>query len=62
MHIALMKNIDGIEHCIKSLPIKFDIIAISEHWLDRSMMDLYNLNGYEVTHAVRNNKIVGGCL
>ena len=58
---SLKKNLNSIEHCINSLPIKFDIIAISENWLDSRTVDLYNLNGYEVTHILRNNKIGGGC-
>ena len=30
-------------------------------WLDNRIMDLYNLDGYEVTHVVGNNNIGGGC-
>ena len=58
---SLKKNLNSKEQCINNLSIKFDIIVISENWLYSRMVDVYNLNGYEVTHVVRNNKIVGGC-
>ena len=52
---SLKKNFDNIELCLDSLDIKFDIVAVSENWLDKESKDSYSISGYQVIHIVREN-------
>ena len=58
---SLKKNFDNLELCLDSLNVKFDIIAVSENWLDKESKDSYNISGYQVIHVVRENTHGGGC-
>ena len=58
---SLTKNFDNFELCLDSLNVKFDIIAVSENWLDKESKDSYNISGYQVIHVVREKTRGGGC-
>ena len=60
---SLVKNIDSIKQMLTNIKFEFDVIAISESWLDENNKNDVNLDGYEVIHQLRNNKKGGGvCL
>ena len=44
-----------------NLSFNFDVIAVTENWLDKQELDCVNIDGYQVTHAVREAKKGGGC-
>ena len=46
---------------INNLGVKFNIIAITETWLEDGNKDTFDLEGYKVIHVVRNRKRGGGC-
>ena len=58
---SLKKNIDNINQLLDNLSFNFDIIAVTENWLDRQELDCVNIDGYQVTHIVREAKKGGGC-
>ena len=41
--------------------MKFDIIAITETWLEDGNTDTFDTEGCKVTQVVRNSKRGGGC-
>ena len=43
-----------------NLNVNFDIIGISETWLNETNKDIYNLNGYNQVPLVRQDRIHGG--
>ena len=53
---------NSIGDYLADLNYKFDIIAISETWLDSNRVDNYNLDGYDSFHSVRDYKGGGGVL
>ena len=53
---------NSIGDYLADLNYKFDIIAISEIWLDSNRVDNYNLVGYDYFHSVRDYKGWGGVL
>ena len=53
---SLVKNIDSIKQMLTNIKFEFDVIAISESWLDENNKNDVNLDGYEVIHQLRNNK------
>ena len=55
-------NFDKIENLINDINIKFDIIAISETWLEPgdSQDALLRLDGYTMSHMERENRKGGG--
>ena len=59
---SLKKNLTDIIQCVANMQIKFDVIAISENWLESNVLDFYNVTGYQVVHVGRDNKEVEGVL
>ena len=57
---SLSSNFKLVADYLTDLKYKFDIIAISETWLNMHTQDDYELEGYEVCHKVRNAKRGGG--
>ena len=57
---SLVKNINSIKPMLTNINFEFDIIAISESWIDENNKNDVNLDGYEVIHQLRNNKNGGG--
>ena len=55
---SLKKNFHSIAIYLKNCGIKFDIIAISENWVKENDINYYNINNYQVTHLVREKKVV----
>ena len=57
---SLNANLDKIKDYINSLNVSFDVIAISETWLDSSNQNEFNFENYEACHMVRRCKKGGG--
>lgn len=58
---SLSANFHKLENYLCSLTYTFDIIAISETWLDSKSSDnFFKLDGYEMCHIDRTNKRGGG--
>ena len=57
---SLNSNFREIDDNLSSLNYKFDIIAISETWVSEPEHNKFNINGYDVYHTTRKNKIGGG--
>ena len=55
------KNFTEITQFLNELKYTFDIIAISESWLDDKTAAEFNLDGYEVINQIRLDKKGGGC-
>ena len=58
---SISKNFSQINQFLCDLRFAFDIIAISESWMDSSKSSEYDIKGYEVIHQVRQGKRGGGC-
>ena len=58
---SLSKNLSDIKGFLSGLNHSFDIIAISETWLDAENLQSINIEGYKVTHQLRVDKKGGGC-
>lgn len=56
----LTNKLHLVEQYVACYPKILHIIAISETWLTTSNFSTYNLNGYHVTHSVRQNTSGGG--
>ena len=64
---VLHHNIRGIPHNLSSLSLylsslhcTFDIIGITESWLDAQTIDSYRLNGYNQESLIRHDRMCGG--
>ncbi|KAJ8031441.1 hypothetical protein HOLleu_24631 [Holothuria leucospilota] len=58
---SLYANFSSLETYLNELNLKFDIIAISETWLNLdSNTALYELDGYDMFHVDRSNRRGGG--
>lgn len=57
---SLVKNMNNISDYLQCIKFKFDIIIISETWLNKFNENLYNINNYNVAHTTRTNKRGGG--
>ena len=58
---SLTANFDKLQNSLNELKHKFDVVAVSETWLDSDIcMDYYKLPGYEMCHISRTNKKGGG--
>ena len=57
---SLSTSFSDIQDLLKSLNVKFDIIAISETWLSKDSSPLYMFNDYDAFHVVRDNRKGGG--
>ena len=57
---SLIKNFNSITNYLYSLHHKFDIIVISETWLNEYNKDLYFILDYNNIHITRNHKRGGG--
>ena len=58
---SIGKNFTEITEFLNELKYTFDIIAISESWLDDKTATEFNLDGYEVINQIRLDKKGGGC-
>ena len=58
---SLNKNISSIQNLLSELHYSFDLIAVTETWLDPESIEHCKLNGYHVIHQLRDNKRGGGC-
>ena len=56
---SMNANFSKLENCLHSIGHKFDVIAISETWLDKNSSS-HTLEGYEFRHQNRSNKNGGG--
>ena len=57
---SLINNFNSITNYLYSLHHKFDIIVISETWLNEYNKDLYFILDYNNIHITRNHKRGGG--
>ena len=56
---SMNANFSKLENCLHGIGHKFDVIAVSETWLDKNSGN-YTLEGYEFQHQNRLNKNGGG--
>ena len=54
---SFVHNFDEIIMLLDSIEIKFNIIVISETWLQEYNKDLYQIENYNACHITRNNFI-----
>ena len=60
---SLKANFNLIRSYINTLNVRFDVIAISESWIESSTdVSEFHLNNYEIIHTDRQNKRGGGVL
>ena len=57
---SLNANFDNIKDSLQSLNISFDVITISETWLDVGKITDYELSVYQAFHTIRSHKKGGG--
>ena len=63
MHLnirSIPSNLTKLIQYLSNLNVNFDIIGISETWLNETNKDIYNLNGYNHVPLVRQDRIHGG--
>ena len=63
MHLnirSIPSNLTKLIKYLSNLNANFDIIGISETWLNETNKDIYSLNGYNHVPLVRQNRIHGG--
>ena len=58
---CLKKNYGSLSHVLHNISYKFDIIALTENWLDTHDVNCFDIEGYQVIHTVRESKKGGGC-
>ena len=58
---SLKKNINNIYQLLDKMSFNFDVIAVTENWLDKQELDYVNIDGYQVTRVVREARKGGGC-
>ena len=46
---------------LDNLSFRFDVIALTENWLDKHDVHCFDIDGYQVLHIVREIKKGGGC-
>ena len=54
------KNLNKLDNFFSNLNLDFQILGISESWLNESNKDLYNLDGYVAEHNCRSGRTGGG--
>lgn len=57
---SIQKNLNNFDLYLHNLDIKFDIIGLTETWLNENNADRYRLSGYNVEHNTRKGKKGGG--
>ena len=57
---SLPAHIVEFDALLSTLDIKFDVIALTETWLNSQNADLYNLEGYDYVHKYRQGRVGGG--
>ena len=57
---SLYSNFKYTSNFLTELNFNFDLITISETWLNTQTVEDYALKGYDVCHKVRNNEKGGG--
>ena len=63
MHLnirSIPSNLTKLVQYLSNLNVNFDIIGISETWLNETYKDSFNLNGYNYVPLVRQDRIHGG--
>ena len=58
---SLKKNIGSMTQLLHNVSLNFDVIAVTENWLDKHEVDCFNIEGYQVIHTIREYKKGGGC-
>ena len=53
---SLNANFDQFYALFDILKIKFDVICVSESWLDESISNLFNIEGYNAFHSHRSSR------
>jgi len=57
---SIPNNIDKLTYFLEEINLRFNIIAISETWLQEHNTSLYNLRGYNHEYSIRDKRIGGG--
>jgi hypothetical protein len=57
---SLPRHVKDLENYLSNLNINFTIIGLTETWLNKDIVDLYNLKGYQHQNLFRTNKRGGG--
>ena len=57
---SLLPSYSEIQDLLRSLKVKFDIIATSETWLSKESTSLYTFDDCDAFHVVGDNKKGGG--
>ena len=57
---SVPKNLTNLLCYLENIELNFDIIGISENWLDNYNKDLYYIEGFDHINNVRSNKTGGG--
>ena len=57
---SLKTNFQKIKERILELYVKFDIITISETWIETDLIDDFNINNYDAYHITRGIRRGGG--
>ena len=57
---SLKTNFQKIKDYMLELYVKFDIIAISETWIETDLIDDFNINNYDAYHITRGIQRGGG--
>ena len=63
MHLnirSIPSNLTKLVQYLSNLNVNFDIIGISETWLNETNKYIYNLNGYNHVPLVRQDRVHGG--
>ena len=60
MHTDSMQIFDNIKDFLQTINIYFDVITISETWLDVWKISDYEFSGYQAFHTIRSHKKGGG--
>ena len=53
---SLNSNFRQVQAYLTSLNFSFDIIAISETWVNQNSINNFNIQGYDVYHIMRQTK------
>ena len=57
---SVNKNLCNLIHYMETLDLSFDVIGLSETWLNGESGDCCKLTGYRAEHSFRSNKTGGG--
>ena len=57
---SILNKFDSLKHLLNSLNNQFQIIGLTETWLNDNNDDLFKLDNYDFVNVNRSNKIGGG--